>query len=227
MKGKNKTVIFLLLYFTLMTGGMEIMSWQNAQDENLYTTLDRKCTTITTTYMIFKTTSTTTETTTSDITTTSEAATTKAATTETVSTTETTNSTATVETIMDTSTTTTETTTTEAVSNNGLTFVGTFKGTYYSGGSSCKGGSGRELIGCSLHNGDIKGSVACRFIYSNYGYNRNERTKIYIESPIDGMTGWYYVDDCCKSNTVVDFYYNKNSECPFQKEGRINVKVYI
>jgi hypothetical protein len=147
---------------------------------------------------------------------------------------------------METTTTTTETTTsitettttTKAVtekqdepigvSKNNLKCIGTFKGTYYSGNSiPCKGGSGRTLINCNT-SGNIKGSVACRAVFNSYGYNKNGRTKVWIECEnMPSMTGWYYVDDCCGSGSVVDFYYHKNSNCPFRQSGVISVKVYI
>lgn len=113
-------------------------------------------------------------------------------------------------------------------SKDGLTCLGTFKGTYYSGKSApCKGGSGRTLIDCSAHGQGVKGSIAARYIYQMYGYKRNGRTKVYIEcKDIPSMNGWYYVDDCCGSTSVVDFYYYKNSNCPFRNKGVISVKVY-
>lgn len=141
-----------------------------------------------------------------------------------------------------TTTTTTETTTTSKVtttttttavvktSTNGLTALGSFKGTYYAGKTvPCKGGSGRTLVDCSTGSSGIKGSVASKLVYQNYGYKRNgERTKIYIEvKDIPSMTGWYYVDDCNSTTSIIDFYYYRNSNCPFQKAGVISVKAYI
>lgn len=143
-----------------------------------------------------------------------------------------------ITTTSETTTSITETTTTKAatekqdepigISKNNLKCIGTFKGTYYSGKSvPCKGGSGRTLINCNT-SGNIKGSVACRAVFNSYGYNMNGRTKVWIEcSGMPSMTGWYYVDDCCGSGSVVDFYYHKNSNCPFRQSGVISVKVYI
>ena len=167
-------------------------------------------------------------------------------TTTTTTTTETTTTTTTSETTTTMETTTTETTisitetttTTKAVtekqdepigvSKNNLKCLGTFKGTYYSGKSApCKGGSGRTLINCNTSE-NIKGSVACRAVFNSYGYNRNGRTKVWIECfGMPSMTGWYYVDDCCGSGSVVDFYYYKNSNCLFRKSGVISVKIYV
>lgn len=114
-------------------------------------------------------------------------------------------------------------------SKGGLTCLGSFKGTYYSGKSvPCKGGSGRTLINCTTSSSGIKGSVASRYVYSKYGYKKGGRTKVWIEcSGMPSMTGWYYVDDCCGANNVIDFYYLRNSNCPFRKSGVISVKVYI
>ena len=110
-----------------------------------------------------------------------------------------------------------------------LTCLGIFKGTYYAGKTvPCKGGSGRTLINCSTSSSEIKGSVASRYIYNMYGYNRGGRTKVWIEcSEMPSMTGWYYVDDCCGATNVIDFYYYKNANCPFRKSGVIFVKAYI
>ena len=168
---------------------------------------------------------TTTETTTTEetITTTTEMTTTTKDTTTTEETTTTTTTTTEV-------TTTTTTTTVVTTSASELTLLGSFKGTYYAGNTvPCKGGSGRTLIDCSTGSSGIKGSVASKFVYHNYGYKRNgERTKIYIEvESIPSMTGWYYVDDCNAANSIIDFYYYRNSNCPFQRAGVISVKAYI
>lgn len=97
------------------------------------------------------------------------------------------------------------------------------KGTYYTAGGCghsvpCKGGSDRTLIDCNYGNGEVKGSVACRYVWSNYGYNYNgKRTMVYLEvNERPDMNGYYYVDDCCGSYSVVDFYYDYGSNCPFQ-----------
>ena len=109
-----------------------------------------------------------------------------------------------------------------------LTYIGSFRGTYYRGNTNpCNGGSGRRLIECAS-GGEIRGSIACRYIYQTYGYNYNGRTTVYIEVPsYPSMDGWYYVDDCCASNSVVDFYYPNYSACPFQRAGVISVNLYI
>lgn len=120
-------------------------------------------------------------------------------------------------------------TTTTTTKQPQLTLLGNFRGTYYRGnGDPCRGGSGRTLINCNVGNGEVKGSVACRYIYANYGYSVNGRTKVYIEVPsYPSMTGWYYVDDCCASYSVIDFYYNNYSTCPFRNDGVISCKLYI
>lgn len=118
---------------------------------------------------------------------------------------------------------------TEQIEALSLTYLGNFRGTYYRGDvNPCRGGSGRTLISCASGSGSIKGSVACRYIYSHYGYNVNGRTTVYIESDsYPSLNGWYYVDDCCLSNSVVDFYYPNYSECPFRIAGNISVRLYI
>lgn len=122
-----------------------------------------------------------------------------------------------------------ETTIISDSSSEGTTYLGSFRGTYYRGSENpCKGGSGRTLIDCACGNGEVKGSIACRFIYANYGYDVGGRTKVYIDAPdYPSMTGWYYVDDCCASYSVVDFYYPDYSTCPFRASGVISVKLYI
>ena len=149
----------------------------------------------------------------------------------------TTTTTATTETTTSTTTTTVTTTqTTQTVTEakktdaTGLTKLGTFKGTYYAGKTvPCKGGSGRTLIDCTTGSNGIKGSVASKLVYQNYGYKRNgERTKIYIEiSGHSSMNGWYYVDDCNSTTSIIDFYFYKNSNCPWSKAGVVSVTAYI
>lgn len=100
------------------------------------------------------------------------------------------------------------------------TFVKTFaKGTYYPDyvNNGLKGGSGRSLIDCATGNEEVKGSVACRYIYENYKYNYSGgRTKVYLRIPAyPDMDGFYYVDDCCSSMDVIDFYWCKPCQCPF------------
>lgn len=171
------------------------------------------------------TTETTTTTTEITTTTTTEETTTESETTTTTTTAQTTTNTTT------TTTATTATTTAQPVSPvNGLTRLGTFTGTYYSGRSvPCCGGSGRTLIDCTVGSNGVKGSVASRYVYRNYGYNRNgNRTKIYIEfASIPSMNGWYYVDDCNAENSIIDFYFYYNSNCPWSRAGVTSVKAYI
>lgn len=112
-----------------------------------------------------------------------------------------------------------------------LRCLGTYRGTYYRGSTNpCRGGSGRTLIDCAYGSvaAGVKGSVACRYIYANYGYNVNGRTKVYIESDnYPSLNGWYYVDDCCASYSVIDFYYPNYGNCPFRNAGVISVRMYI
>ena len=62
-----------------------------------------------------------------------------------------------------------------------------------------------------------------------YGYNRDGRTKVYLEVPTHSeMNGYYYVDDCDAWNpNVIDFYYYSANNCPFQLEGVVTVNCYI
>lgn len=112
-------------------------------------------------------------------------------------------------------------------------FVKTFnRCTYYAyGHGGLCGGSGRSLIDCSYGNGTVKGSIASSYLYSNYGYNYNgSRTMVYLEvSQYPQMTGYYYLDDCCAFylNDTIDFYYDYNSNCPFQYQGVISADCYI
>lgn len=108
------------------------------------------------------------------------------------------------------------------------------KGTYFCyERTGVKGGSGRTLIDCSIgeNTGDkiIKGSIACRYLYDMYCYNRNGRTTVYIEVPeFPQMEGYYYLDDCNGSYDIVDFFYYYASNCPFQYQGVVpNVSVYV
>lgn len=105
-------------------------------------------------------------------------------------------------------------------------FVKTFThNTYYPDyvNNSMKGGSGRTLIGCDIGEGDIKGSIASRYLYDKFKYNYNgKRTKVYlVVYNYPEMTGYYYLDDCCsdaneklRCNTI-DFYYRYPCNCPF------------
>lgn len=133
------------------------------------------------------------------------------------------------------STTISETVTTEIFTNldnvnNVRKFVKTFsRGTYYPYPAGTKGGSTRTLIDCSMGDKDVKGSVASSYLYSMYGYNRDGRTKVYLEVPTHSeMNGYYYVDDCDAWNpNVIDFYYYSANNCPFQLEGVVTVNCYI
>lgn len=113
-----------------------------------------------------------------------------------------------------------------------IQFVKTFtRGTYYAYGGPRKGGSGRQLIDCSQGEGGIKGSIASRYLYDNYGYNYNgKRTMVYLE--VEGypqMNGFYYLDDsnAVGHNNVIDFFFLYNSNCPFQYYGVIKVDCSI
>lgn len=112
-----------------------------------------------------------------------------------------------------------------------LTFVKTFtRGTYYAYGCAKKGGSGRQLISCSSGGQGVKGSIASWYLYKNYGYKRNGRTKVYLEiSGYPSMNGWYYLDDSCAPgyNNVIDFFYINGRSCPFSRQGVVTVKCYI
>lgn len=121
-----------------------------------------------------------------------------------------------------------------------LTYVKRFtRGTFYhTWGSPSNGGSGRFLLDCSYDNGDIVGSIASSYLYSNYSYNYNgQRTKVYLEiydkhGVVDYsfMNGWYYVDDCDAWNpAVIDFYYTSEGNCPYQfrQDGVVDVECWI
>ena len=107
-------------------------------------------------------------------------------------------------------------------------------GTYYCGSYGTNGGSGRQLIDCSVGDGIIKGSVASYFLYTELGYNLNgNRTVVYLEFPeFPAMNGLYYLDDCSSGETIyanetIDFFYTSASNCPFQNIGVITVKCYL
>lgn len=112
-----------------------------------------------------------------------------------------------------------------------LTYVKHFtRGTYYAYGGPRKGGSQRQLIDCSIGDGTVKGSIASSYLYRNYGYNYNgKRTMVYLE--INGypqMNGYYYLDDCDAGNSnVIDFFFLCGSNCPFQRQGVVQVDCYI
>lgn len=104
------------------------------------------------------------------------------------------------------------------------------RGTYYAYGGPRKGGSQCQLIDCSIGDGTVKGSIASSYLYRNYGYNYNgKRTMVYLE--IEGysqMNGYYYLDDCDAGNpNVIDFFFLYGSNCPFQRQGVVQVDCYI
>ena len=119
----------------------------------------------------------------------------------------------------------------QPIADVNTTFVKTFtRGTYYAYGGPRNGGSGRQLIDCSIGEGNVKGSIASSYLYRNYGYNYNgKRTMVYLE--INGypyMTGMYYLDDSDAGNPeVIDFFYLRNSNCQFQYQGVVTVNCYI
>ena len=128
----------------------------------------------------------------------------------------------------------------EVQDTNNLTYVKRFtRGTFYhTWGAPSNGGSGRFLLDCSYDNGEIMGSIASSYLYSNYSYNYNgQRTKVYLEvydkhgvSDYSFMNGWYYVDDCDAWNpAVIDFYYTSEGNCPYQfrLDGVVEVECWI
>ena len=127
-----------------------------------------------------------------------------------------------------TTTATTTTATTAATEESSLTLIGTFKGTYYAGKTvPCKGGSGRTLIDCTTGKDGLKGSVASKYAYKKWGYKSGGRTKLYLEvKGYPSMTGWYYVDDCNADSSIIDFYFYRNSNCPWRVAGVTEVKCY-
>lgn len=141
----------------------------------------------------------------------------------------TTSTTITTTTMTTTSVTTSETTITTDF-RECLIDYGYFTGTYYHGEyyNPCPGGSGRMLEDCSPKSDEIKGSIACKRIQSEYGYDVNGRTRVYLE--IDGypdMNGWYWVDDACESYSVVDFYFINYSSCPWEHDGLSRVHLWM
>lgn len=136
--------------------------------------------------------------------------------------------------------TVTNVTSSEVQDKTALTYVKRFtRGTFYhTWGYPSNGGSGRALLDCSYDNGDMKGSIASSFLYSNYSYNYNgNRTKVYLEvydkdgaTDYSFMNGWYYVDDCDAWNpAVIDFYYTSSSNAPYalQQDGVVEVECWI
>lgn len=144
----------------------------------------------------------------------------------------TTSATMTTETTSSHKVTTTTETTQEEQNLPDIQFVKTFsRGTYYAYGGPRKGGSGRQLIDCSIGNDKVKGSIASWYLYKNYGYKYNgKRTMVYLEvKGYSQMDGFYYLDDSCAKghDNVIDFFFLKNSNCPFQYQGVVKVDCYI
>lgn len=115
---------------------------------------------------------------------------------------------------------------------NSANFVKTFtRGTYYCyEKTNVCSGSGRLLMDCSIKDDEIKGSVACRYIYEKYGYNYNgARTIVYLDIPEQSsMSGFYFIDDCCASNDVIDFFFYYANNCPFKNQGVLTkISCYI
>jgi len=126
--------------------------------------------------------------------------------------------TTTVTTVTTTTTEMTTTTTTTYDPKERLIDYGNFTATYYHGRytNPCPGGSGRMLLDCTPKDDEIKGSVACRRIQEDYGYNVNGRTRVYLEMDSHPeMDGWYFVDDACEKLTIVDFYFIEYEDCPW------------
>ena len=125
--------------------------------------------------------------------------------------------------------TTTEITSEPLKSMDSMVFIGTFVGSYYHGDyAPCQGGSGRELEDCSPKEGETKGSIACRYIQEQYGYDVNGRTRVYLELPLyPEMNGYYWVDDCCASEHVVDFYFIDYNTVPWQNSGLTEVRLFV
>jgi hypothetical protein len=152
-----------------------------------------------------------------------------------VETTVTTTTTTTVTTTTVTTCTTTVTTTTTTVTTvydfkERLIDYGYFVGTYYHSEivNPCKGGSGRTLIDCTPKLAEIKGSVACRRVQEDYGYDINGRTRVWLEfTKYPNMTGWYFLDDACRDYDVVDVYFIEYSDCPWEHDGKTEVHLWL
>ena len=84
------------------------------------------------------------------------------------------------------------------------------------------------LVSCYIKQDFYKGSVASRFVYENYGYERNGKTMVRVEFPkYPELNGWYSVDDCCASMNVADFYFADYSTCPWQLLGVTECEMWI
>ena len=127
-----------------------------------------------------------------------------------------------------TTVTTNVSTTTESTPHE--EYLGVFCGTYYRGNCvPCKGGSGRWLKSCYVSDDLIRGSVACRAVYERYGYSLNgEPTVVKLKcSTHPEINGLYTVDDCCASLSVMDFYFEDYSRCPWQFDGVVSVEAWV
>ena len=151
--------------------------------------------------------------------------------TTTTTTTATTTATTTTVTICTTTVTTTTTTVTTVYDfKERLIDYGYFVGTYYHSEivNPCKGGSGRMLIDCTPKLDEIKGSVACRRVQEDYGYDINGRTRVWLEvTKYPNMTGWYFLDDACRDYDVVDVYFIEYSDCPWEHDGKTEVHLWL
>lgn len=122
----------------------------------------------------------------------------------------------------------------EPVSNSsaGSLIRSGMRGTYYAPGGwngySSMGGSGRNLLDCSYGgDGYAKGSIASGYLYDVLGYSSNgSRTAVWLEiSGYSEMSGIYYLDDCSGAD-VIDFYYDRASNCQFSYASVVSVDAY-
>ena len=210
-KKDNKTLLIAIPWMVLLVGSTILGLVYFKACDNVDTIACAEDTPMATTSLYATTTSTTVPTTTSTTTTTTTSATTSTATT--------------------TTETTTAITTTMPVTEapKYLNYLGDFRGTYYRGSTNpCPGGSGRMLEDCTPKWGEMKGSVACRYIQENFGYDINGRTRVYLELPeCPEMNGFYWVDDACASFNVVDFYFMNYDTNPWKNDGVTPVKLFI
>ena len=121
--------------------------------------------------------------------------------------------------------------TTALVSTNNRKKLGVFQGTYYACKKGTCGGSGSELIDCSIGNGIVKGSISSRSLFNMLGYYVDGRTTVYIESEsCPDLCGYYYLDDSTHESVlgVIDFFYNYEENSPFCGIGRLyDINVYV
>ena len=222
----------ILVLGILFAFGKRVENDYQQSQETTTTTIDTTTTSLTTTTTI-PTTTLSTSTSTSITTTTTENTSITETTTALATTTTTTTETTTAA-ITSTTTTTTfnETTITTITTTSNFDFVKTFnRGTFYAYGCPKKGGSGRDLIDCSVGDGDVKGSIASHYLYEKYGYSHNgERSKFYLEiAGYEQMNGYYYLDDSSApgNDEVIDFFYIHECNCPFMTQGVVKVNCYI